>query len=200
MGLEFRPMKHYLKNILWLAAKQVLRDNIYSLAQFLLSLVFSISFFIKLNYFIFPEVSQEIQLKLSSDVLSITLNILMLLSVILYILVTLLYNKHRHKSFGIMRGVGARKAFIFFLIFFENTIVMISATIAAVLLSSFFFNPSANYLERMYSVTVAAGWEVFLKSSGFVLSANIVVSMISAFLPSVKILFTDPYEILRSRE
>jgi ABC-type lipoprotein release transport system permease subunit len=52
----------------------------------------------------------------------------------------------------------------------------------------------------MYSVTVAAGWEVFLKSSGFVLSANIVVSMISAFLPSVKILFTDPYEILRSRE
>ena len=166
----------------------------------MLSLVFTISFFIKLNYFIFPEVSQEIQLKLSSDVLSLTLNILMLLSVILYILVTLLYNKHRHKSFGIMRGVGARKAFIFFLIFFENALVMFFATIAAVLLSGLFFNPSANYLERMYSVTVATGWGNFLKSAGLALAANAVVSVISAFLPSVKILFTDPYEILRSRE
>jgi ABC-type antimicrobial peptide transport system permease subunit len=193
-------MKHHFKNIFWLASKQILRDHIYTLAQFLLSLVFVISFFIKLFYFLLPEMSPEIRLKLSTDVLSTTVNILIIFSVVIFLLVSLIYNKNRNKTFGIMRGVGARKGFIYLLILVENSLILLVSSLLGLIFSGLIFNPSANYLERMYSITVVSDWNNFLFAMLITLGGIIVLSALSAFLTSLKILFTDPYEILRSRE
>ncbi len=193
-------MKKHLKNIFWLATKQILRDNVYSLAQFLLSLVFVISYYMKLFYFILPARATIETVDISASVLSTTLTILIIFSVVIFLLVSLIYNKNRNKTFGIMRGVGARKGFIFVLMLMENLIILVISGFTGLIISGIFFNPSADYLIKLYSVTSPPGWDNFLMSILITLGGVLVLSGVSAFLTSLKILFTDPYEILRSRE
>ncbi len=193
-------MKVHLKNISWLATKQILRDNVYSLAQFLLSLVFVISSYMKLFYFILPAQTTIETVDISASVLSTTLTILIIFSVVIFLLVSLIYNKNRNKTFGIMRGVGARKGFIFSLLLMENLIILVVSGATGLIISGIFFNPGADYLIKLYSVTVPQGWDNFFYSILITLCAVLILSAVSAFLTSLKILFTDPYEILRSRE
>ncbi len=193
-------MKKYIKNIIWLTSKQLLREHVYSLAEFLLSLIFSISIYIKFYYFILPEVSSDVRTKLSGDVLSITLSIMMLFGIIVFILISLIYNNNRTKTFGIMRGVGARTGFIFSLLFCGNIFIMLSSAIVGLTLSIIFFNPGAEYLERMYSISVTSDWNNLFISVLITLAAVIVISAVTSLITSFKILHTDPYEVIRSRE
>lgn len=193
-------MKNNLINILWFSSKQIMREHFYSLAQFLLSIVFSISMFVKLYYFNLPDVSPEVRMKLSGDVLSTTLTVMMLFSVIVYILISLIYNKHRTKTFGVMRGVGARRGFVFLLLLMENFIILITSTLIGLIFSIIFSTPGARYLERMYSVSVVSNFSDTLIAVAFTLLAVIALGIITAVLTSSKIIFGDPYEIIRSRE
>lgn len=193
-------MKHFLLNIFFLAFKQIIRDSVFTISQLILSLIFIISFYLKMYFFVLPDFLPDIKLKISTDVLSITVTILMFFSVIIFILVSLIYNKNRYKTFGIMRGVGARKQFIFFLLFIENIIILFFATVIGILFSRIFFNPSAYYLQRMYSLTIVSDINNFLITIFLSFATIIILSLITALITSLKILISDPYEILRSRE
>jgi predicted lysophospholipase L1 biosynthesis ABC-type transport system permease subunit len=154
----------------------------------------------KLFYFVLPSKTTIETVDISASVLSTTLSILMIFSIIIFLLVSLIYNKNRNKTFGIMRGVGARKGFIFTLLFMENLIILVVSGLTGLVISSIFFNPGADYLIKLYSVTSPPGWDNFLFSILITLGAVFLLSAFSALITSLRIIFIDPYEILRSRE
>ena len=192
--------KHYFKNLYWLASRQIIREQIYTVAQFFLSIIFAISVYLKIYYFFLPDIAPDIGIRLSGDILSTTLLLLIFFSAIIFILISLIFNKHRTKTFGIIRGIGGRKSFIFFLLLIENIIILIIAFILGLMLSFLFINPTSLYLERLYSISVSFDWSNLFFSIFITLLFIIVLSVISTLLTSLKTMFTDPYEIIRSRE
>jgi len=190
-----------LQKVRWLARRNFIRGSFSNYAAMLLVAINALAFFGYYLHRFLPnplyEGEQAAALKAAESVLVVCIAMNFLSLVVIFWLIT----RGRYHEIGLLRGIGARRIFIFSLLFVETQMTVLCGVVLAALLGFVctrlgldtlqpFFGDLAG--EGAFARALLAFLAAFASAEG--------IAMLALLYPALNICGIEPHTALRNRE
>jgi hypothetical protein len=188
---------NYLQRVRWLARRNFIRGSFSNFAAMILVAINALAFF---GYYLHQFLPNPLYADERAAVMNVAEFIIMVciaMNFLSLVVIFWLITRGRHHEIGLLRGIGARRIFVFFLLFMETQMtVLCGAVLAAVvgfILGSFGFEA----LQPLFGdLAFGKAFLAFLAAFG---SAEI-IAMLALLYPALKVCRIEPYNALHNRE
>lgn len=191
------PAVNQFQRVVWLARRNFVRGTFSNLATIFLVSVNCLVFFIwYLHKFAAnPALASDTSAFLAlSELLLIVLLVMNFFSLLV---IFWLINKVRYHEIGLLRGIGARRSFIFKLLLVETQFIVLSSGVLAILLGVLFVKTQGQVLAPFFA---PVGLGTLLLAGGAALGSTMVAATLAALYPAIVICSVEPYTAIRNRE
>lgn len=191
----------FLQRVVWIARRNFSRGSVWNIASVLLVAISCLTFF---TFFLFQFQPNPEFLRRYRSVLWLAewlLSVIIFLNFFALLVIFYLINRMRYHEIGVLRGIGARRPFIFLMVLFEIQLMVLAGALVAVLLGILLVNLWGKTIAQL--ILVQPGFEgvgnIILSILLSLLSTGL-VSSLAALYPALVISSIEPYTAIRNRE
>ena len=189
-----------LQRILWLARRNFVRGSFWNFASVFLVAVSSLVFFCMYLFLFHPNPTFITRYVRFSWLTGWMMALILLIAFIALLVIFYLINRVRYHEIGVLRGIGAKRSFIFMMIFFEIFFVVAAGAVLAVLLGFIGGRLGGDAFDLLFRIP--AGFKGFLAVSASGLLAVVSITLVAvtaALFPAVVICSIEPYTAIRKQ-
>lgn len=185
----------------WLARKNFLRSSQWNIATTLICTVSIIIFFL---FYLFHNIPNKLfltQIENSFWLVNFLVTVILFLNFISLMSIFYLINRVRSHEIGVLRGIGAKRGYIFLMVMAETQLIVIMASVFALIISIAAVSLWGKFLKDIFTIPsgIRGFFSIFFTALLSILSTS-VISFFAALYPAFNISISEPYSVMRRRE
>ena len=191
-----------LQRVVWLARRNFIRGSFSNLATIFIVAVSCLVFFVWYLHRMLPAPAaagaSATGMLATSEMLLV---VLLVMNFFALLVIFWLINRVRYHEIGLLRGIGARRFYIFLLLLVETWFIVLFGAILAVILGFIIGKTQGELFAPFFgSITGTDGVLAILGSAGLALLSTMLGATLAALYPAVVICGIEPYSAIRNRE
>ncbi len=191
----------FLQRVLWLSRRNFLRGTVWNIGSIFLIAIVTLVFFAFVLFSIQPNPAFIEQYGSVLWLAEQLLVVILVGSFISLLVIFYLINRVRYHEIGVLRGIGAKRSFIFFMIVFEIQFLVLTGALLSVLIAVLLAVAGGDKLAGIFKIADGLlGWANILLSMFLSVVCASVASILAALYPALVISSIEPYNAIRNRE
>lgn len=185
------------QRVVWLARRNFFRGSLSNLSAILLVSVNCLVFFIWYLYRFTPNPGFAAGNPQSLGLSELLLIVLLVMNFFSLLVIFWLINRVRYHEIGLLRGIGARRLFIFKLLLVETQFVVLAGTLIAALLG---FGLAQLYEDLWRPFFSSASLGSVLIAGAAALGSTMLTALLAVLYPAIVMCSIEPYTAIRNRD
>ncbi|HPN83254.1 MAG TPA: FtsX-like permease family protein [Spirochaetota bacterium] len=185
------------QRVVWLARRNFVRGTFSNLAAIFLVSINCLVFFMWYLHRFSPNPAFSGQQSPMMGLSELLLVVLLAMNFFSLLVIFWLINRVRYHEIGLLRGIGARRLFVFKLLLVETWFIVLSGAVLSVILGFIVVQARGEVLAPFFAT---AGFGSLIASVGAALGSTLVAATLAALYPAIVICSVEPYTAIRNRE
>jgi len=192
---------NFLQRVLWLARKNFFRGSLWNIAAIFLT---AISCLVLFSFFLFRIQPNQLLISKHAGMLwmpELLLTVIIVLNFVSMLAIFNLITRVRYHEIGLLRAIGSRKTFVFFLLLFETFFIVAAGFLVSVLFAFLVHQIDSTLITKLFQITPGFKGVLNIIASGLLaMFATAIIAMLAASYPAFSICRIEPYNAIRNRE
>ncbi len=185
------------QRVVWLARRNFVRGTFSNLATIFLVSVNCLVFFMWYLHRLAPNPAFSGDRLPVLGLSELLLIVLLVMNFFSLLVIFWLINRVRYHEIGLLRGIGARRLFIFKLLLVETQFIVLSGAVISAVLGFVLVQAREDVLAPFFA---SAGFGTVLAAGAAALGSTMVAATLAALYPAIVICSVEPYTAIRNRE